>query len=413
MKAGDHIAVPRRLVVFGNVPARVCEIKLLAYLIGDGGLTDICPEFTNANPRMRDEFAEAVRDFGGLKVRTADSNGSRTPTVCVASEPTSVAAQRAAFGTRLRERLLVHGTARRVASTLGVTPASLTHWSKGICTPDAPTFARLCTALAVEAESLAPGGIASASKNAQNPLTRWLADLGLWGKKSAAKFVPSFVFQLPEPQLALFLNRLFATDGWATVTREGAGRIGYASTSEQLARQIQHLLLRFGVVARLRLRAIKYRDTRRPAWQLDVIDPTSVRAFADHIGIFGKEAALARARAAAKGTRALRDRIPAEVWGDLTAAKGDRSWAEIAERMGLPRGTNLKVGRRLSRGRLRKLALAVGPPGPRATRRRRHLLGRNCLHRASRDETGVRPDRAGARTTSSPTMCAFTTRPSL
>src|SRR5262249_48671496 len=134
------------------------------------------------------------------------------------------------FGTRLRERLTARGTARRVAATIGVSPASLTNWSKGTCTPDAPTFARLCSALAVEPEQLAPNGIAVASKNAQNPLTRWLTGLGLWGKKSADKFVPEFVFRLPAEQLALFLNRLFATDGWATVTREGAGRIGYAST---------------------------------------------------------------------------------------------------------------------------------------------------------------------------------------
>ncbi len=68
LKVGDHIAVPRRLNVFGNKPAReTAEVKLLAYLIGDGGLSDTCPEFTNANPRLRDEFTEAVREFGGLK----------------------------------------------------------------------------------------------------------------------------------------------------------------------------------------------------------------------------------------------------------------------------------------------------------------------------------------------------------
>jgi replicative DNA helicase len=360
LKVGDQIAVPRRLAVFGDTPARECEVKLLAYLIGDGGLTDTCPEFTNTNPRLRTEFVAAVREFGGLKVRTDDSGGTRAPTVSVASEPASVTERRAAFGARLRERLGVRGTARRVAAAVGVSPASLTHWSKGTCAPDVVTFARLCAALAVEPEQLAPAGIEGASKNARNPLTRWLAGLGLWDKRSAEKFVPEFVFRLPEAQLALFLNRLFATDGWATVTRERAGRIGYASTSERLARQLQHLLLRFGVVARLRARAVKYRDTRRPAWQLDVIDPASVRAFADRVGIFGKEEAVARARAAAKGSRALRDNIPADVWADLAAAKGDRSWAEIAERARFPRHTNLKVGRSLSRGKLRKLAIAVG-----------------------------------------------------
>jgi replicative DNA helicase len=362
LKPGDRIAVPRRMPVFGTDSARDCEVKLLAYLIGDGGLSDTCPEFTNANPRLRAEFAKAVEAFGGLTTRTSDSRGTRTPTVCVSSAPESVAEHRATFAHNLRHQLATRGTARRVAAQLGVSPASLTHWAQGKCAPAADTFRELCDALAVEPSALAPGGIEAGAKNAQNPLTRWLAGLGLWGKKAAAKFVPEFVFRLPEAQLAVFLNRLFATDGWATVTRKRAGRIGYLSTSERLARQLQHLLLRFGVVARLRARQVKYRGTRRPAWQLDVIDPASVRAFADRIGIFGKEEAVAKARAGAKGTRALRDRIPADVWADLEAAKGTRSWAEVAERAGLPREPNLKTGRSVSRSKLRKLATAVNRP---------------------------------------------------
>src|SRR5690606_23287302 len=39
LQAGDHIAVPRCLPVFGTASLRECEVKLLAYLIGDGGLT--------------------------------------------------------------------------------------------------------------------------------------------------------------------------------------------------------------------------------------------------------------------------------------------------------------------------------------------------------------------------------------
>ncbi|MGL6094474.1 MAG: LAGLIDADG family homing endonuclease, partial [Fimbriiglobus sp.] len=156
---------------------------------------------------------------------------------------------------------------------------------------------------------------------------------------------------------------MFATDGWATVTAEGYGRIGFATVSERLARQVHHLLLRFGVIARLRERAVKYRGTRRPAWQLDVTDPASVRAFAADIGMFGKEPALARAAAAARtgGRKMTRDTIPAAVWEELSAAKGAESWARLAERAGLPSRSNLHVGRRgLSRGRLRTLAAAVG-----------------------------------------------------
>src|SRR5262249_9609233 len=59
LRPGESIAVPRRIDVFGQASLRPCEVKLLAYLIGDGGLTDSTPEFTNGNPRVRADFAEA------------------------------------------------------------------------------------------------------------------------------------------------------------------------------------------------------------------------------------------------------------------------------------------------------------------------------------------------------------------
>jgi replicative DNA helicase len=363
LRPGERIAVPRRLPVFGGRPLRECEVKLLAYLIGDGGLTDTTPEFTNSNPRLRDEFAAAVSAFCGLTVRTDDSGGARCPTLCVSSDPAFLARGRAEFGRRLGGRLAERGSARRLASAVGVSPASVTHWVRGKTAPAEAIFARVCQALGLEPDELAPGGLNPIRKNAKNPLTSWLADLGLWGKGAKEKFVPAPVFTLPREHLALFLNRLFATDGWATVSGEGHGRFGYATVSERLARQVQHLLLRFGIIGRVRARQVKYRGGLRPAWQLDVIEPNSVRVFAAEIGIFGKEEAVGRVAAAnrGKGAKANRDVIPAEVWSDLERAKGAASWADVAERMGLPRHTNLHVGTRgLSRGRLRKLAAAVG-----------------------------------------------------
>jgi replicative DNA helicase len=354
LKAGDRVAVPRVLPVFGAEPMRDCEVKLLAYLIGDGGLTDSTPEFTNAAPRLRAEFAEAVREFGAVKVREEDSNGARTPTLAVAGDPAAIVAGRAEFGRRLR---------RRLAAAVGVTPASVTHWAQGKCVPDGETFGRVCRALRVEPADLAPDGLPAIRHNAKNPLTAWLDRLGLWGKPARGKFVPAPVFKLPRPQLALFLNRLFATDGWATVLARGQTQIGYCTVSERLARQVQHLLLRFGVIAGLRERRVKYRGGRRPAWQLDVTEPRSVRTFAAEIGMFGKEAALARVIEPLnrKRLKACRDTVPPEVWGLIDAARGGEPWASVARRAGLPDHTNLHVGRRgLSRDRLRRIADALG-----------------------------------------------------
>ena len=67
------------------------------------------------------------------------------------------------------------------------------------------------------------------------------------------------VFQLPRAHLACFLNRLLATDGWVATLATGQVQAGYASSSERMARQVQHLLLRFGVIARLRAKQVSYR----------------------------------------------------------------------------------------------------------------------------------------------------------
>ena len=96
--------------------------------------------------------------------------------------------------------------------------------------------------------------------------------------------------------MAHFLNRLFATDGWATVLASGQAQVGYASVSNGWRGKVQHLLLRFGIVAKLRQRWVKYRDTRRPAWQLDITDADSLRRFCADIGIHGKQAAVESVR---------------------------------------------------------------------------------------------------------------------
>jgi replicative DNA helicase len=181
-------------------------------------------------------------------------------------------------------------------------------------------------------------------------------------EKSDTKTVPNIVFKLEKSQLSLFLNRLFATDGWATVLNSGQSQLGYCTVSEKLARQIQHLLLRFGIIAALEKRSVKYNNTRRPAWQLDITDALSIKHFIAEIGIFGKEAALAKVTAAISQKRyqTNRDLIPIEIWEQIAAAKGSETWSSLAKRAGIKSYTNIHVGKRaLKRERLWILATTL------------------------------------------------------
>lgn len=204
--------------------------------------------------------------------------------------------------------------------------------------------------------------ILAIAKSSPNALTIWLKELGIWGKNAHDKTIPPLVFALQPSLIALFLNRLFATDGWATVLASGQAQLGYATVSETLARQLQHLLLRFGAIAALKRRSVKYKQGRRTIWQLDITDAQSIKNFLDAIGIFGKEAACNQVRESISKRRyqTNRDLIPVEIWQALAQAKGEQSWKSLAQSAGIIGHSNIHVGKRgLSRSRLFKLAYAL------------------------------------------------------
>ncbi|MFG0284795.1 MAG: DnaB-like helicase N-terminal domain-containing protein, partial [Phycisphaerales bacterium JB039] len=288
--AGDRIAAPRRLEAFGAGDMRECEVKLLAYLISDGGLTGTNPRFTSSSPRIAADFAEAIAAFGSLHLRLSSTREWEAPSWRISADRSGVGAARLRFARQLKQAIESRGTtARAVAQHMMVSPATLTHWTSGATSPTGAQALKLSEFLEVAPDWLCPGGVDAMRMNQPNPLTRWLAELGLMGRGAAEKRIPAPVFRVRRELLALLLNRLFATDGWATTLKSGQAQLGYATVSERLARQVQHLLLRFGVIASLRQRWVKYRDARRVSWQLDITDARSIRAFADQIGIFSKE----------------------------------------------------------------------------------------------------------------------------
>jgi replicative DNA helicase len=367
LKCGDKIAVPRQLDIFGEETLRACEVKLLGYLIGDGCLSVTnMVQFANNNPAIGTDFVEAILGFSpSLKVQM-DSLEKRAIRYCVSRDLEFTTAQRKIFAECLASFMKSSAnttwTQKELAKAINVTPALVSQWVQGNCVPNQTTFVKLCQALVVEPEEIAPYGILAITKNAKNLLSLWLQELGLNGKTSHSKVVPSIVFQLKREQVALFLNRLFATDGWATVLKSGQSQLGYATVNEKLARQVQHLLLRFGIIAALKKRYVKYKDHRRIAWQLDITDAKSLKIFIDEIGIFGKEKALSSVKEALalKKYKTNRDLIPVDIWKQIAAAKENESWAVLARRAGIKGSSNMHIGKRApTRERLLQIATAL------------------------------------------------------
>jgi replicative DNA helicase len=163
------------------------------------------------------------------------------------------------------------------------------------------------------------------ARGRRNPIAAWLHSMGLFGLRSHEKFIPRRIFSLSQTQLALFLRHLWATDGSVTVANSGAVRVYYSTTSEKLARQLQTLLLRFGIIARLHAVGNVY---GHPQWTVDVKGVKDQRRFLTEIGVHGKRglsAVEAKKRLDLMVAAGRFDNVPSGVWERVGRIMRERS----------------------------------------------------------------------------------------
>ncbi|WP_441251256.1 replicative DNA helicase [Kitasatospora sp. McL0602] len=298
LRPGDRIAVARDLPARASAELPSALVALTGYLLGDGSLRGATPHLTACSPEIRGDADGWARQL----------------------------------------MLRPHHSVLRDCGDVECSEEA----DEGHQHPSRVSF-----------PSAVPGG---------NQLTERLEQWGLMGAGSHTEFVPEVFFRLPEQQIALFLSRLYATDGWASVSKPGnQPQVGYCSVSERLARDVAHLLLRLGIVAKVVRRTVEYQGERRPAFQVLIHDIDQIRTFAARVGIFSRERQLAEVLVSV-GERVGQpnlDLIPAEIWELVKAEKGELSWAEVSARTGRPRKHNWHVGQQLSRHRLMELAKAL------------------------------------------------------
>jgi replicative DNA helicase len=273
LSIGSTIAIPRTAPVFGREATLSAErIRLLAYLIAEGGLTDSCPEWTNTDPELVANFKAIIAtEFPELSIRQ-----------------------------------------------------------------DRITY--------IAAKAYTPG----VRKNLPNPLTEWLKELGLWGKRAEEKYFPDCIWSQPEESFIDFIRILFSCD--ATIySMEGYPRIEFAVASERLAQDVHHALVRLGIVGKF------WRKSER-CWRVEITEPESVTRYQQKIGWLG-EKSRRQFLETEKVRRANVGHPPREVWPLVrTAAKSlGLSLTELARKAGenVPEnGWNPYTNRGLPRNRL-------------------------------------------------------------
>ena len=120
---------------------------------------------------------------------------------------------------------------------------------------------------------------------------KWLKELGIFDQRSHEKHLPGEVFELSDDQIALLLRHLWATDGSVTLSRtnaRAAPRVYFASCSRRLVCDVAALLLRLGIVARIRA---VHSANARCHYSVDISGSSAQRRFALLVGGHGPRAA--------------------------------------------------------------------------------------------------------------------------
>jgi replicative DNA helicase len=122
--------------------------------------------------------------------------------------------------------------------------------------------------------------------NVHSAISEWLRDLGVWGLRSYEKRIPAKVFEQPAAAISVFLRHLWVTDGCIRM-KAGfyAPAVYYASSSEELVRGVQSILLRLGINAWLRRRSQNGKG--RDQYHISLTGKPDLELFAKQVGALG------------------------------------------------------------------------------------------------------------------------------
>lgn len=176
----------------------------------------------------------------------------------------------------------------------------------------------------------------------KHPITNWYAKLGLDRPRSYDKKLPDALFSSDNKHIALFLHHLWAAGGNISRKqlkgRQPGAVVYYASSSETLTRQVQHLLLRLDILSTIRTVS---QGEHHPMRNVYIEGKINQLAFLRQVGSFGKRGEivpeLIQALEAITGNQNY-DVIPKEVWPTLINAckvEHQLTWRSFSAELGM------------------------------------------------------------------------------
>ena len=113
-----------------------------------------------------------------------------------------------------------------------------------------------------------------------NELFKWIKTLGLSGKKATSKFIPNEVFGYSNEMLSIFIGKLWQGDGSVDLKNT---QIFYATSSAQLAKDLQTILLRFEILSTIHTKKFNYRGERKIGYTINISHRNNLIKFGESI----------------------------------------------------------------------------------------------------------------------------------
>ncbi|MEK6889471.1 MAG: LAGLIDADG family homing endonuclease [Nanoarchaeota archaeon] len=273
---GSRIATPRKICSFGNKEMPEHEIKLLAYLIAEGHTKKVVL-FSNSDEKIVEEFRESLNKFDStLKLIKEKENHYRI------SSP---------------------------------------EWENKVLDKSKILFNK-------ENRRFDNGSKIILEKRS---IRKLIEREELFNLLAPQKYLSQNIMQLNKKHLSIFLNRLFSCDG-SIYKSSNYWQISYSSSSNKMIRQVQNLLLRFGILSKLRDKNINLNGKQFKAYELVINSPNALK-FIYEIGFFGvkeEKQKVAEKEILSKNQNPNIDTIPQDIW-ELYKPK---NWTEIGRQLG-------------------------------------------------------------------------------
>ncbi len=210
-----------------------------------------------------------------------------------------------------------------------------------------------------------------------NEILNWIKEEGLYYHKATEKFIPKSVFTYDSISLSILLGKMWQGDGCISVQNE---QVYYATSSIQLANDVQHLLLRLGILSTIHNKRFKYRDGYKNGYTIVITSRNNLIKFAECIGvnlIGNKKIELSKLiknviNLEENPARGTKDIIPAEILVEIRRIMTDKkvTVSEISRKLnissrlfyfdkrkvGFQRGIIRKIGEELKSDKLIDIA---------------------------------------------------------